>query len=155
MTTEKDGTHTGDRETIRVGDDELVFRVTSDQSGGAVLAYEARLRPGGGPPVLHRHAGHELCRVDSGEMTLYVEDEQGRLRREVAGPGATVQIPGGREHTIRNESADEAVAFVVFTPGAEMERFVRAAASAREMRDVLRLASEHGIEMTRPLEEVA
>ncbi len=60
-----------------------------------------------------------------------------------------VAIPGGREHTIRNESAAEARAFVVFAPGAPMERFARAAAAGTA--DVIALAAAHGIEITRPL----
>jgi oxalate decarboxylase/phosphoglucose isomerase-like protein (cupin superfamily) len=144
-------------ETISVGGDQLTFAVTNEASGGVLLAYEVQMGPGGGPPVLHHHAGFELCRVVDGEMTFYVEDDDGVVRRHSAGPGAVVPIPGGREHTIRNESAEEATAFVVFTPGAEMERFARAAAELErpEMEDVLRLAAEHGIEMTRPVAEVA
>jgi hypothetical protein len=60
-----------------------------------------------------------------------------------------VAIPGGREHTVRNESSEDAQAFVVLSPGAEFERFVRAAVASD---DVAALAAEHGIEMTRPLE---
>jgi hypothetical protein len=63
-----------------------------------------------------------------------------------------VAIPSGREHTVRNESSEEAAGFVVFSPGAEMERFIRAAATAR-MEDVLALAAEHGVELTRPLDQ--
>jgi hypothetical protein len=45
----------------------------------------------------------------------------------IAGAGSVVAIPGGREHTIRNESPTEALAYVVFAPGSEIERFMRAA----------------------------
>ena len=72
----------------------------------------------------------------------------------------TVAIPGGREHTVRNESDAEARAFVVFSPGAEMEAFVRAAGELGGdgppgVEQVLAVAEAHGISMTRPLEEVA
>ena len=56
-----------------------------------------------------------------------------------------VHIPGGVAHTVRNESGAEAEAFVVFTPGTEMEAFVRAV--ARDPGDVPALAARHGIEM--------
>jgi hypothetical protein len=62
-------------------------------------------------------------------------------------------IPGGRAHTIRNESDTDATAYVVFSPGSEMERFLRAADAlggdgppAPEA--VLALAARHGIEIT-------
>jgi hypothetical protein len=65
-------------------------------------------------------------------------------------------LAGRSEHTIRNESEDEERAFVVFSPGAEMERFARVAgalAAARQptIEDIMALAHAHGIEITRPL----
>jgi mannose-6-phosphate isomerase-like protein (cupin superfamily) len=142
-----------------VAGDEVAVRSTSDQSDGALLALEVRIPPGGGPPILHRHAAVELYRVERGELAIYIE-ENGVVARRIAGPGATVAIEGGREHTIRNESAVDACAFVVFSPGRDMERFVREAArlsreGRREMDDVLALATANGIEVTRPLEGAA
>ena len=147
-------------ETIDVGGDSLTFRVTSEQSAGALTAAEVRMRPGGGPPMLHRHEPFEAYRVEHGELTFYLEDAEGALQRSVAGAGALVAIPGGREHTIRNESHEEASAFVMFSPGREMELFAREAGAltvdgSAGMRDVLAVASAHGIEMTRPLEGLA
>jgi mannose-6-phosphate isomerase-like protein (cupin superfamily) len=126
-------------DSIRVGADELQFQVTSD----ALLAVEVRMPPGGGPPGLHRHAPHELYRGVAGEFTIHFEDEQVTLR-----PGEVVHIPGGAAHTVRNETGEEARAFVVFSPGAEMERFVRAAADlvAPDKDTVRALAERHGIE---------
>jgi mannose-6-phosphate isomerase-like protein (cupin superfamily) len=141
---------------LRVGGDEISFRVTTAQSGGALVAAEVRMPAGGGPPGLHRHPSAEVYRVEAGELCLYVEDAGGTVERIVAGAGDVVHIPGGRAHTIRNEAAEEARAYVVFVPGTEMEGFARAAgprAAAGPPRagDVLALAREHGIEMTGPV----
>jgi oxalate decarboxylase/phosphoglucose isomerase-like protein (cupin superfamily) len=135
---------------LKLGSDELIIRVTAAESGGALLAFEVRMPPGGGPPALHRHDPAELYRVERGEFAFYIADADGSVRRSTAGPRDVVAIPGGREHTIRNESAAESAAFVVFSPGEGFERFVRAAAVSD---DVAALAAEHGIEMTRPLEQ--
>ena len=148
------------QDTISVGGDELTFRVTSELSDGALTAFEVRIPPGGGPPVLHRHDPFELYRVETGELTFYVEDEAGEIAPRVEGPGAVVAIPGGREHTIRNESDREATAFVAFAPSAAMKRFVREAGALGAtgeagMATVLALASARGIEITRPVEETA
>ena len=145
---------------LNVGEDELTFRVTSDQSDGAILAFDVRIPAGGGPPMLHRHDAFEIYRVEQGELAFYLEDEHGGVQRAVTGPGAVVAIPGGREHTIRNESPAEARAFVTFAPGAEMERFVRAAGELGadgppDVDDVVALAEAHGVSITRPLSEVA
>jgi oxalate decarboxylase/phosphoglucose isomerase-like protein (cupin superfamily) len=157
---DKTGTLSNNGASIAVGGDRLTFRVTSEQSAGALTAVEVRMRSGGGPPMLHRHDAFEVYRVEHGELTFHVEDDGGTVRRTVGRRGAVVSIPGGREHTIRNESGGEARAFVVFSPGAEMERFVREAGALAErgspaMEEVLAVASSHGIEMTRPLEATA
>ena len=145
------------RELLQVGGDEVVLRVTSSESDGAFVAGEVRMGPGGGPPGLHRHAAAELYRVERGVLTMYVADEEGQVRRRAAGPGEVVAIPGGREHTIRNESCEDATALVVFAPGAQMEAFIRAAAAlaAPGMAAAQALAEQHGIEMTRELAAVA
>jgi mannose-6-phosphate isomerase-like protein (cupin superfamily) len=129
---------------LSVGTDELTFRVTSEESDGALLAVEVRLPAGGGPPALHRHAAAEIYRVERGELAIYVEDD-----RIAAGPGAVVSIPGGRAHTVRNETEADAHAYVVFAPGAEIERFMRAAGALAEPApaEVMALAERHGIEM--------
>jgi mannose-6-phosphate isomerase-like protein (cupin superfamily) len=131
-------------DTLSVGTDELTFRVTSAQSEGALLAVEVRLPSGGGPPALHRHAAAEVYRVEDGELAIYVGDD-----RIAAGPGAVVNIPSGRAHTVRNETDAEARAYVVFTPGTEIERFMRAAGAltAPDPAEVMALAEHHGIEM--------
>ncbi len=103
---------------MRVGSDEIEFRVTSEESDGALAAAEVRIPAGGGPPMLHRHEPSELYRVEAGELAIYVEDEHGSIDRKLARAGSTVAIAGGREHTVRNESGSEARAFVVFSPGA-------------------------------------
>jgi mannose-6-phosphate isomerase-like protein (cupin superfamily) len=140
-----------------VGKDEVTFRLTSEESDGALVALEVRIPAGGGPPMLHRHEPFELYRVERGELAFYIEGERETVTRTVAGPGSVVAIPGGREHTVRNESGGASTAFVVFSPGSDMERFVRAVGDLREpgIEEVLALAAAHGVELTRPLEEVA
>jgi quercetin dioxygenase-like cupin family protein len=125
---------------MRVGGDEIDIQVSSEDSGGALLVAEVRMAAGGGPPGLHRHAADEVYRVDAGELAIYVEGE-----RRVTRAGEVVHIPGGTAHTIRNESDAEARALVVFSPGSEMEAFVRAAAEAAAPEDVAALAQRHGI----------
>jgi oxalate decarboxylase/phosphoglucose isomerase-like protein (cupin superfamily) len=149
-------TPTDSPERFRVGSDEIAFRVTSDESAGALLAAEVLLPAGGGPPMLHRHAPEELYRVERGELAIYLEDEPGQVRRVPARPGSVVHIPGGRAHTVRNESDDDAFAYVVFTPGAEIEQFLRTAGMLAltgepRIEDVLALAERHGITMAGPV----
>ena len=142
---------TGER--IRLGGDEVTVRVGSAESDGEVLAIEVRIPAGGGPPALHRHAPAETYRVERGELAIYRAGRGGDVERVVAGPGAVVHIPGGLEHTVRNESGEVAAAYVTFVPGAPMEGFIRAAAALGDapMEEVLAVASRHGVALTRPL----
>ncbi len=130
-------------ERLKVGRDEITLHLDSEGSGGTMVAAEVTIPAGGGPPALHRHPSAELYRVQRGELALYLGDE-----RIPAAEGAVVHIPGGMAHTVRNETDAEAEAFVVFTPGTEMEHFVRAVAASPG--DVVALAEEHGIEMLAP-----
>ena len=93
--------------------------------------------------------------MERGELAIYVEDDAGEVGRIAASPGSVVHIPGGHAHTVRNESDADALAYVVFAPGAEIEQFFRAAAGLAahgqpSIEDVLALAQRHGIEMTGP-----
>jgi mannose-6-phosphate isomerase-like protein (cupin superfamily) len=149
---------------VTVGGDEITFRCTSDQSADAIAAFEVRMPAGGGPPALHRHGPFELYLVQDGELTFYLEGPDGAIERSVVRGGrasnSVVAIPGGSEHTIRNESDARARAFVVFSPGGEMERFAReagalAASGRPTIEAIMTLAHAHGIEITRPLASVA
>ena len=50
----------------------------SAETNGALFAIHLRMRPGGGPPVMHRHDPSEVYYVIAGEFTFYV---QGRRTR--------------------------------------------------------------------------
>jgi oxalate decarboxylase/phosphoglucose isomerase-like protein (cupin superfamily) len=137
-----------DTTTIRVGTDELTFRVASE----ALLAVDVRIPAGGGPPLLHRHEPAEVYRTERGELAIYLE-EDGAVRRIATAAGDVVHIPGGVAHTVRNESDAGAAAYVVFSPGAPMERFMRAAGALEDpaVEDVLALAARHGVAFSGPV----
>ena len=142
-------------ETIRLGSDELTVLASATETGGDLFAVEVRMPPGGGPPVMHRHAPSEVYRVLTGELVFYTTTQHGTSRR-VARAGETVTLAGHTPHTIRNESDAEAVAFSVHAPGGAMEGFARAAAALAadgppSMDDVIAVAQEHGIEMLGPV----
>jgi mannose-6-phosphate isomerase-like protein (cupin superfamily) len=149
-------------ERLPLGTDEVTVLATSAQTGGALFAIELRMPAGGGPPALHRHAPGEVYHVLEGEFAFYIGDPaapNAPVRRVTASAGAVVPLAGGTPHTIRNESGADAVAFVVHAPGPPMERFVRAAAAqagagSPDMAAVLRLATQHGIELLGPIPSV-
>lgn len=142
-------------ERLRLGPDEVTVLATSAQTDGALFAVQIRMPPDGGPPVMHRHAPGEIYYVQSGEFTFYLggADDPNR-RRVTAGAGDVVPLAGGTPHTIRNESGEDAVAFVVHAPGPPMEGFLRAVAALDGnpgMEEILAVAAQNGIEMLGPI----
>jgi mannose-6-phosphate isomerase-like protein (cupin superfamily) len=130
-------------ERLLLGLDQITLLATCAQTGGALFAVQTRMPPGGGPPVMHRHAPGEIYYVTDGEFTFYVADDHdnGTVRRVTARAGDVVPLAGGTPHTIRNETVSDAVAFVVHAPGAPIENFSRAAvalAAAALARQALR-----------------
>jgi mannose-6-phosphate isomerase-like protein (cupin superfamily) len=148
-------------ERIALGTDELIVRATCAQTNDALFAVEVRMPPGGGPPVMHRHAPGEVYYVLEGKFTFYIGGYGSPVRRSTATAGQAVPLEGGTPHTVRNESDTDAVAFVVHAPGPPMENFSRAAAALAAdgdgdptMEDVLAIAAEHGIELLGPVREL-
>jgi len=143
-------------ERLHLGGDEVTVLATCAQTGGTLFAVAVRMPPGGGPPVMHRHDPGEVYHVLEGEFAFYVRDPAGPVQRTIATAGDVVPLPGGTPHTIRNESAADAIAFVVHAPGAPMEGFCRAAAALAadgepSMEAVLSVAARHGIELLGPV----
>ena len=136
---------------MRLGTDQLIVRASCADTDGAIFAAEITMPPGGGPPLLHRHAPSEIFHVLNGEFTFYVADDAGAVSRSTATAGAVVPIAGGRAHTIRNESGADATVLVVHAPGEQMERFAYAAADLKTMDEALALAERHGITMVGPV----
>lgn len=139
-----------------LGTDEITVLATSEQTSGDIFAVQIRMPPGGGPPLMHRHAPSEIYHVLEGEFTFYVGEPPTAVRRISAVRGDVVPLAGNTPHTIRNESSHDAVAFVVHSPAATMEGFSRAAAAlaahgSPSVDDVLALAERHGIQMLGPV----
>ena len=143
-------------ERLALGTDEIVVLTTCAQTNGDIYAGLVRMPPGGGPPVMHRHAPSEVYHVLAGEFAFYIGRPDGGVDRVLVGAGQVMPLTGGTPHTIRNESAEEAVAFVVHAPGGAMEGFSRAAAALAasgepSMEAVLEIAEEYGIELLGPV----
>jgi mannose-6-phosphate isomerase-like protein (cupin superfamily) len=109
--------------------------------------------------VENSHDPSEVYYVIDGEFTFYVQEADGHVQRRTAKTAETVPLAGGTPHTIRNESAIDAVAFVVHAPGAPMEGFLHAAAELAAsgqagVEPVLAMAAQRGIELLGPMPSI-
>lgn len=97
------------------------FKVTTEQSGGALVLFEHAAAKGKRTP-LHLHPDHdETGLLLEGELLLHVDGIEYRV-----GPGAAMRIPRGVPHALLVTS-DIAQSVWVVTPGGAMEEFFRQA----------------------------
>ena len=108
-------------ENLWFGGGLVTFKVTSDQSGGALCLIEHAASRGKTTP-LHLHPDHdETCYVFEGELLLHIDGVE-----HAAGPGAVVCVPRGTPHAMLVTS-ELARSLWVITPGGAMEAFFRQA----------------------------
>ncbi len=96
----------------------VMYKTTSEQTGGAYSLFEVVSQPGGGPPPHVQHREDEAFYVLEGEYELL---DEGRTMR--AGVGSLVYVPKGNLHTYKNVGDKPGRILVSQTPGGLHERF--------------------------------
>jgi quercetin dioxygenase-like cupin family protein len=98
----------------------LTFKITSDESNGALTAIETVAAPGEGPP-LHVHDQDEVIYTVEGAFRVKLGDTI-----HDAPPLSFVYIPGGTPHTWQNMGNEPARFFATVMPAtAAFELFFR------------------------------
>jgi hypothetical protein len=88
-----------------LGTDEITVLATGEMTGGAIFAVMIRMPPGGGPPVIHRHAPSEIYYVIDGEFTFYVGLPDDGVRR--VGQAMRCRTAGWRGPSYRPQRGPE------------------------------------------------
>src|SRR5919198_850345 len=117
----------------------LTFKLTSEESGGALTAIETVAAPQDGPP-LHVHGEDEVIYTLEGTFRVKLGD----TLREVPA-GSFVFIPRGTPHTWQNIGAEPARFFATVMPGATafeqfFDRYAQLPAEERSLEAFARLA---------------
>ncbi len=97
--------------------DTYTFLLTGEQSGGVMFILEALVPPGGGPPPHIHHREEECFYLLQGSLSVRIKDKTIR-----ASAGDFVQVPRGTVHSFHNDSQQNALMLVIFTP-AGMEHY--------------------------------
>lgn len=102
----------------------VVFRVTTQESGGQLLQFDFYLREGAKQPSSHRHMAQESrFKVISGKLGARLGGGKDRIYE----PGETLIVPCGTHHQVWNASEGEVHALVDFEPAGNFEQFLETA----------------------------
>ena len=96
----------------------IVFRQTSADTGGELVAIDLALPVGGHVPGLHVHPlQEERFEVTSGQMKFRYG-----MKTIVAGPGETVVVPAGKVHNFAQHGDEPSQCRVEIRPALKMEQ---------------------------------
>jgi quercetin dioxygenase-like cupin family protein len=99
-------------ERISVPGETLRFKVTGDDTGGALDYLVLTIDPGCGPPLHIHHTQHETIHFLQGRFKVQVEDEV-----FISEPGGFVSFPIGVRHCFVNLSDQPCDCILTFSPG--------------------------------------
>lgn len=123
--------------------------LTSLDSGGAMSIVDSLSPVGSGPPRHVHHAEDETFVMISGLCRLWVDG-----REFEAGPGETVFVPRGTEHTLKVIGDEPSRHFVILTPGGFEGFFSEMAAGGfaipQDMQAIAESAGRHNLSFTGP-----
>ena len=123
--------------------------LTTADTGGAMSITDSVSPPGSGPPRHIHHDADETFVLLTGDSEFWLEGE-----RVTRGPGQTVFVPRGKEHTFRVVSDIPARHLVILTPGGFEGFFAEMAAgqfrSPEDMAEITRIAAGYDLTFTGP-----
>jgi len=91
---------------------DLVFKVTGEDTAGAIDYFVVEVAPHGGPPLHVHHTQEETIHVLAGRFKVQIADETFRLD-----VGGFAYLPSGVPHAFLNLTDEPAEVIVVYTPG--------------------------------------
>jgi quercetin dioxygenase-like cupin family protein len=91
---------------------DLVFKVTGDETGGALDYFIVEVAPKGGPPLHVHHRQEETIHILAGRFKVRIGEQLFTLEQ-----GGFAYLPSGVPHTFLNLTDEPAEVIVVYTPG--------------------------------------
>jgi quercetin dioxygenase-like cupin family protein len=91
---------------------DLIFKVTGEDTGGALDYFVVEVAPHGGPPLHVHHKQEETIHVLKGLFKVRIGDELFQLNE-----GGFAYLPSQIPHTFLNLTDQPAQLIVVYTPG--------------------------------------
>jgi quercetin dioxygenase-like cupin family protein len=91
---------------------DLIFKVTGEDTGGALDYFIVEVAPKGGPPLHVHHKQEETIHVLKGRFKVRIGDDVFHLEE-----GGFAYLPSNVPHAFLNLTDDPAEVIVVYTPG--------------------------------------
>ena len=91
---------------------DLIFKVTGDDTAGALDYFVVEVAPHGGPPLHVHHRQEETIHVLIGRFKVQIGDDTFRL-----GEGGFAYLPSGVPHAFLNLTGEPGEVVVVYAPG--------------------------------------
>ena len=128
---------------------DLIFKVTGDDTGGALDYVTVEVAPNGGPPLHIHHTRDELIHAVKGRFKVQIGDETFVIEQ-----GGFAYMPTGRRHAFLNLTDEPAELTMVFTPGGAHKFFEElgplARASAPDRTEIAALFEKHDCTLLGP-----
>jgi mannose-6-phosphate isomerase-like protein (cupin superfamily) len=118
---EQETTHIrpSDGRSLRVLDEVVTYKITSERTGGAYSLFEVVSEPGSGLPPHIQHREDEAFYILEGEYE-FLDDDGHTIR---VGKGSLVYVSKGNLHTYKNVGTTLGKMLVSQTPGGLHKRF--------------------------------
>lgn len=105
---------------------DLVFKLTGNDTRGAMDYFICEVAPHGGPPLHVHHNQDETLHVVNGRFKVRIGDQEHTLD-----PGGFAYLPAGLPHAFLNLTDQPAELIIVFAPGGGHKFFEELAPATR------------------------
>jgi quercetin dioxygenase-like cupin family protein len=128
---------------------DLVFKLTGEDTGGALDYFICEVAPHGGPPLHVHHHQDETIYVLSGRFKVRIGDELHTLDS-----GGFAYLPAGLPHAFLNLTDQPAELIIVFAPGGGHKFFEELGPATRtatpDRGEVAAIFERHGMTLLGP-----
>ncbi len=92
--------------------EDLMFKITGDDTDGHLDYFELTIQPGSGPPLHIHHKQHETIHFLNAPFRIHIDGQEWDLE-----PGSFVYVPIGSVHAFKNLGDEPAQCILTFAPG--------------------------------------
>ena len=128
---------------------DLIFKLTGEETDGAIDYFIVEVAPHGGPPLHVHHRQLETIHVVKGKFKVRVGDQDFHVEE-----GGFAYLPRDVPHTFLNLTDEDAEIIVVYAPGGCRSFYEELGPATRQgnpdMREIAQIFERHGMTLLGP-----